>query len=234
MATTIERLRDLQNSDRIIHRLKKRLAEMPIETEKLSDKFKQETEALVALDKGVKKEEVILRETETEVSGLEEAIKKAQRQLMDVKTNREYAALMSEIDGFKKKISNLEEHALLLMDNVGRVKKMRKEEEKRLEKEKSGLDEKLKVLAREEAEMGAKLSEEEKRRPVLSGAIPREMLVAYERVLKAKANRKALTGVKDNICAGCKTRLPTGTLDQLHKGADLVFCEGCNRLLYLE
>jgi len=234
MATTIERLRDLQNSDRIIHRLKKRLAEIPIETEKLSDKFKQETEALVALDKGVKKEEVILRETETEVSGLEEAIKKAQRQLMDVKTNREYAALMSEIDGFKKKISNLEEHALLLMDNVGRVKKIRKEEEKRLEKEKSGLDEKLKVLAREEAEVRAELSEEEKRRPILSGAIPGEMLVAYERVLKAKANRKALTGVKDNICTGCQTRLPTGTLDQLHKGSDLVFCEGCNRLLYLE
>ena len=64
MATTIERLRDLQNSDRIIHRLKKRLAEIPIETEKLSDKFKQETEELVTLDKGVKKEEVTMRETE--------------------------------------------------------------------------------------------------------------------------------------------------------------------------
>lgn len=234
MATTIERLRDLQNSDRIIYRLEKRLAEVPVETEKLSDKFKQETEELVTLDKEVKKEEVTLRETESEVVGLEEETKKAQRHLMDVKTNREYAALMSEIAGFKKKISNLEEHALLLMDNVGRVKKIRKEEEKRLEKEKSELDEKLKVLAREEAVLRAELFEEEKRRPILSGAIPREMLVSYERVLKAKANRKALTGVKDNICTGCQTRLPTGTLDQLHKGSDLVFCEGCNRLLYLE
>ncbi|MCX5643005.1 MAG: C4-type zinc ribbon domain-containing protein [Candidatus Omnitrophica bacterium] len=234
MATTIERLRDLQNSDRIIYRLKKRLAEIPVESEKLSDKFKKETEELVAKDKEVKKEEVTLRETESEVIGLEEEIKKAQRNLMNLKTNREYAALMSEIDGFKKKISNLEEHALLLMDNVVRAKKIRKEEEKRLEKEKGGLDEVLKVLAREESEKQAELSEEEKRRPVLSGAIPGEMLIAYERILKAKANRKALAGVKDNICTGCQTRLPTGTLDKLHKGADLVFCEGCNRLLYLE
>lgn len=234
MATTIERLRDLQNSDQIIYRLKKRLTEIPIETKKLSDKFKQEAEDLSALEKEVKKEEVTLKETELEVSSLEAEIKKMQRQLMDVKTNREYAALMAEIDGFKKKISNLEEHALLLMDNVARAKKMRKEEEKRLEKEKSGLDEKLKVLAREEAVMRAELSEEEKRRPILAEAIPREVLVTYERVLKAKANRKALTGVKDNICTGCQTRLPTGTLDQLHKGNDLVFCEGCNRLLYLE
>ncbi|MFA5393659.1 MAG: C4-type zinc ribbon domain-containing protein [Candidatus Ratteibacteria bacterium] len=234
MATTIERLRDLQNSDRIIYRLKKRVAEIPIETEKLSDKFKQETEALVILDGGVKKEEVSLRETESEVSGLEEDVKKAQRQLMDVKTNREYTALTSEIEGFKKKISNLEEHVLLLMDNVGRVKKIRKEEEKRLEKEKSILDEKLKVLAREDEALRTELAEEEKRRPILAGAIPREMLISYERVLKAKANRKALAGVKDNICTGCQTRLPTGTLDQLHKGNDLVSCEGCNRLLYLE
>lgn len=224
----------MQNSDRIIYRLKKRLAEIPVESEKLSDKFKKETEELVAKDKEVKKEEVTLRETESEVIGLEEEIKKAQRNLMNLKTNREYAALMSEIDGFKKKISNLEEHALLLMDNVVRAKKIRKEEEKRLEKEKGGLDEVLKVLAREESEKQAELSEEEKRRPVLSGAIPGEMLIAYERILKAKANRKALAGVKDNICTGCQTRLPTGTLDKLHKGADLVFCEGCNRLLYLE
>ena len=234
MATTIERLRDLQNSDLIIHRLKKRLSEIPSETEKIKDKFKKETEGLVDLDKEVKKEEVTLKETELEIASLEEEIKKAQRRLVEVKTNREYTALMSEIDGCKKKIPNLEEHALLLMDNVGRVKKIRKEEEKRLEKEKSALDEKLKVLAREEAEVRTKLSEEEKRRPILAGAIPRETLVAYERVLKAKVNRKALTGVKDNICTGCQTRLPTGTLDQLHKGADLVFCEGCNRLLYLE
>jgi len=108
MATTIERLRDLQNSDRIIYRLKKRIAEIPVETEKLSDKFKQETEELGILDKEVKKEEVTLRETESEVVGLEEEIKKAQRHLMDVKTNREYTALTSEIDGFKKKIFNLE------------------------------------------------------------------------------------------------------------------------------
>ena len=234
MATTIERLRDLQNSDLTIYRLKKRLAEIPVETGRLNDKFKQETEDLFVLEREVKKEEVTLRETESEISGLEEEIKKAQRHLMDVKTNREYTALTSEIDGFKKKISNLEEHALLLMDKVVRAKKTRKEEEKRLEKEKGALDEKLNESARKEASMRADLSEEEKRRPVLAGAIPGEILAAYERVLKAKANRKALVGVKDNICTGCQTRLPTGTLDQLHKGADLVFCEGCNRLLYLE
>jgi uncharacterized protein len=234
MATTIERLRDLQNSDLIIYRLKKRLAEIPSETEKIKDKFKKETEGLVDLDKEVKKEEVTLKETELEIAGLEEEIKKEQRRLMEVKTNREYAALMSEIDGCKKKIPNLEEHALLLMDNVVQTKKRRKEEEKRLEKEKGLLDEKLKVLAQEETEAQGKLSEEEKRRPILAGAVPREILAAYERVLKAKSNRKALTGVKDNTCTGCHTRLPTGTLDQLHKGGDLVFCEGCNRLLYLE
>ena len=65
----------------------------------------------------------------------------------------------------------------------------------------------------------------------MAGISPATMPMA---TLKAKANRKALTGVKDNICTGCQTRLPTGTLDLLHKGADLVFCEGCNRLLYLE
>ncbi len=234
MATTIERLRDLQNSDLIIYRLKKRLAEIPVETGRMNDKFKKETESLLSLEQEVKKEEVILRETESEISGLEGEIKKAQRNLMDVKTNREYTALMSEIDGFKKKISNLEEHALLLMDKVTGAKKIRKEEEKRLEKEKVVLDEKLKELAREEESFRAELTEEEKRRPILAGAIPGEILAAYERVLKMKANRKALVGAKNNICTGCQTRLPTGTQDQLHKGADLVFCEECNRLLYLE
>ena len=224
----------MQNSDLVIHRLKKRLAEIPSEIGKRNDKFKKETEALASLDKEVKEEEVILKETELEVNSLEEEIKKAQRQLMEVKTNREYTALTSEIDGFKKKIPSLEEHALLLMDNVGLAKKRRKEEEKRLEKEKGLLDETLKALVREEAEAQASLSEEEKRRSVLSGAVPRETLVAYERVLRAKPNRKALVGVKENTCTGCHTRLPTGTMDQLHKGGDLVFCEGCNRLLYLE
>ncbi len=230
----IDRLKDLQQTDLLIHRLRQRLNEIPGQIDQLKDSFKRETERLANLEKKVKKESVELKETELEIASLEEEIKKCQRRLMEVKTNREYSALVAEIDGLKKEISKREEEAILLMDSVNLVKKEFKEEEKKVEKEKAALTKKIKELTLEAEKTREALLEEEKRRPVLASAVSREVLTAYERILSVKPDRRALVGVKDGTCQGCHTRLPTITLDQLYKGRDLVFCEGCNRILFLE
>ncbi|OPZ93747.1 MAG: putative zinc ribbon domain protein [candidate division TA06 bacterium ADurb.Bin417] len=53
-------------------------------------------------------------------------------------------------------------------------------------------------------------------------------------MLNKKADHKALAAVKAGVCKGCQMRLPTVTIDQLHKGTDLIICENCSRILYLE
>jgi len=68
---------------------------------------------------------------------------------------------------------------------------------------------------------------------VLTEAISREILATYIRILESKGNRKAVVEVVNDSCSGCHFRLPTTILDQIRKGTELVFCEGCSRILYL-
>ncbi|MFH0795629.1 MAG: C4-type zinc ribbon domain-containing protein [Candidatus Omnitrophota bacterium] len=229
-----DRLRDLQNLDLVIFQLTQRMHRIPKEIADLEAELKKQEERLAVLEKETKKEQVLQKETELELAVGEEEIRKCQKRLMEVKTNKEYSVVLAEIERAKKAISDQEEKALLLMDKISGMKNAYKEEEKKVTQDKSLLETKRKVLIEEEAETKFRLEEEEKKRPVLSGSVSKEILSIYERILPTKANRKALAGVANGNCSGCHFRIPTVTMDKLHKGNETVFCDGCSRILYLE
>ena len=228
-----DRLRDLQNVDLVIFQLRQRMRQIPKETATLEAELKKQEERLAVLEKETKKEQVFQKETELELAVREEEIKKCQKHLMEVKTNKEYSAVLAEIERAKKAISDQEEKALLLMDKISGMKNAYKEEERKSAQEKNLLEAKRKALTGEEAETKSRLEEEEKKRPVLSGAVSKEILAIYERILPTKSNRKALAGVVNGSCSGCHFLIPTVTMDRVHKG-EVVFCDGCSRILYLE
>ncbi len=225
---------DLQAHDLLVHRLKKRLQEIPAAVKKLEDDARREEETLAELDRKFKHEEVTQKEKELEIRSGEDEIKKLQKRLMEVKTNKEYTALIHEIDSTKVKISQLEEEALRLMDSVQDFRRRREEVRKTLDKKKGTIQAAIEALREEETAARQALEAEEKKRPVLASVVSRETLRTYEQVLNKKADRKALAAVKGGVCKGCQMRLPTVTIDQLHKGTELIICENCSRILYLE
>jgi predicted nucleic acid-binding Zn-ribbon protein len=171
------------------------------------------------------------RDLENEVKDLKGQIGKYKRQLNEVKTNKEYTALLHEIEETQHKIDTLEETIIaemLAADDVEEEIKAalhrQSQEEEILKKEKVVLDEKLK-------ETEARFAALNKERDALLPRIPREQLRLYEAIFQKKGGT-ALSPVTGDFCAMCHMRVRPQMLNEIRDKAKVILCEACGRILY--
>ncbi len=70
-----------------------------------------------------------------------------------------------------------------------------------------------------------------KAREELSAKIKKPLLYSYEKL--KKRYKRAIVPVKDdNTCLGCFIRLPTSISTIGRTDAEVIYCEGCGRILY--
>jgi hypothetical protein len=171
------------------------------------------------------------RDLENEVKDLKGQIGKYKRQLNEVKTNKEYTALLHEIEETQHKVDTLEETIIaemLAADDVEEEIKAalhkQSQEEEILKKEKVVLDEKLK-------ETEARFAALNKERDALLPRIPREQLSLYEAIFQKKGGT-ALSPVTGDFCAMCHMRVRPQMLNEIRDKAKVILCEACGRILY--
>ncbi len=172
------------------------------------------------------------RNLESEVKDMKVQIGKYKRQLNEVKTNKEYTALLHEIEQSQQKIDSLEESIIsemLAADDVEEEIKAalhrQAQEEDVLKKEKLVLAEKLK-------ETQARFAALNKEREALLPRVPREQMSLYEAIYLKKGGT-ALSPVTGDFCAMCHMRVRPQMLNEIRDKATVILCENCGRILYL-
>ena len=171
------------------------------------------------------------RELETEVKDIKVQIGKYRRQLNEVKTNKEYTALLKEIEESQHKVDTLEESIIAEMLAADDVEEEIKAalhrqglDEENLKKEKTVLDEKMK-------ETEAKFAALNKEREALLPRIPREQMMLYEAIYQKKGGT-ALSPVTGDFCAMCHMRVRPQMLNEIRDKVKVILCENCGRILY--
>jgi predicted nucleic acid-binding Zn-ribbon protein len=171
------------------------------------------------------------RELETEVKDIKAQIGKYKRQLNEVKTNKEYTALLKEIEESQHKVDTLEEAIIaemLAADDVEEEIKSalhkQTQDEDVLKKEKLVLDEKL-------GDTETKWAALNKAREELLPRIPREQVRLYEALLQKKGGT-ALSPVTGDFCSMCHMRVRPQMLNEIRDKAKVILCENCGRILY--
>ena len=171
------------------------------------------------------------RELETEVKDIKVQIGKYRRQLNEVKTNKEYTALLKEIEESQHKVDTLEESIIAEMLAADDVEEEIKAalhrqglDEENLKKEKTVLDEKMK-------ETEAKFAALNKEREALLPRIPREQMMLYEAIYQKKGGN-ALSPVTGDFCAMCHMRVRPQMLNEIRDKVKVILCENCGRILY--
>ena len=66
----------------------------------------------------------------------------------------------------------------------------------------------------------------------IEASLPERLRREFHRIFKQRQN-VAIARVVADSCSGCRTRVRPAVMQQLKRG-DLVHCEGCSRILYLE
>jgi len=161
----------------------------------------------------------------------EEHIKKCSARLYTVKSNKEYDALLKEIEAQKEKNSQIETELLILYDQIDEEEKKFKEAQKEFAqaqaevvKRKKGLEEKLNRAK-------ALLPEVEKERKELVGSIKLGDALEQYQWLQEKLGVKVMTRVVEEVCQNCYRRVPSQMFNEVLSGEKVITCPGCNRIM---
>ncbi len=233
MNPQLQRLIELQNTDSEITELDRGNAAIPQQIESGKSDLKEKQEELKQAEGVLAELQKKRKDLEMEVATENDHIAKTKSKLPAVKTNKEYTAILTEVDAVKEKISVLEDKELELMEELEEKEKgipafkvQCKEEEENFNAYK----------AKKEAE--AKRTEEElevlrARRHAAAGGIEEKLLGQYNKVFKARDSLAVVT-IKENICQGCHSQILPQQVIDVKMGETINQCEQCSRILYWE
>lgn len=203
----------------------RKIEQIDQETQKIQgifQAFKQEINEIKKQRKGL----------EREVEELEQKIKKSQVKLMEVKTNKEYRAMLTEVDELKKGKSGKED---LLLDFLERLEEGIKKEEVLkgdVEAQVAKGDLKKKELKKEGQELEEALSKLNRKRKEMTALMEPGLLKQYE-FLRDRLKGTAVAEVKEGACLGCHIHIPPQLYNELHRQNRIITCPSCLRILYL-
>ncbi len=233
LKSQLESLIKLQAVDKEIYSLNLEKTAMPLKIKEAQTVFEAKKQGLRDLEsKGLDLQKQ-KKERELELGSNEENAKKLQGQLFQLKTNKDYQAMLLQIKEAKADASVIEDKILQVMEQIDLVKAD-------IEKEKLKVQAEEKVLKEEESKINNKVKEIDSRLSQLDAlrrqnipAIEPKLFAKYEKIL---TNREglAIVEVKNNCCQGCNMSMPPQVTNQIKMYENMVTCEFCSRILYVE
>jgi predicted nucleic acid-binding Zn-ribbon protein len=232
LKTQLENLLQLQTIDSQIYMLNNEKTTKPAQIEVLRLAFEEKKKSLAVLEKAYLDAQKDKKDREMELGTKEENTKKLQGQLYQLKTNKEYNTMLSQIQDSKADASLVEDKILEAMDKIDRTKSAVDQEKKRLIEEEKVFNEQKKKVEIELQEIDERLAQLGLQRKQMMPGIDKSIVTQYERIL---LNREALAivAVKDNTCQGCHMFVPPQVINMIRMYDHIITCEVCNRILYI-
>jgi predicted nucleic acid-binding Zn-ribbon protein len=172
------------------------------------------------------------RRVDGELADQQELLKKYQGQLMQVKNQQQYAAAWKEIDATRKHVKELEDSTLKTMTEIEALQKQSDDLAAGSAGLKSRWDEEHAAWQHSLVDLRGEVETLKARAVTIESTVPERLRREFHRIFKQRQN-VAIARVVADSCNGCRTRVRPAVLQQLKRG-DLVHCEGCSRILYLE
>jgi len=228
----IRTLIEIQELDLEMDDLSERARAIPVESAELDAELAQAKSAVedakakhLGLEKQQRHEELILDDKNA-------LLKKYDQQLFSVKTNKEYKAILAEMDLAKAEISSIEDRVLQLMTDIDYVNgemasasETLRDEEAKVAERKRELDGELETVQRD-------LKDREQKKQTLISDVDEDLYVLYERIRKAKTNGPGAVPIKNDSCSGCYMQIPAQVVNEVIAGDRLITCQSCSRILY--
>ena len=193
-------------------------------------KFRQEAETRFTVAEKRK------RDLDEEIADLNEKLKKYQAQLVSVKTNREYGALLNEIDGVKREIRTREDEILALEETVTSTRAEAVERDAAFPAEEAGYHTQMTDWRAEQAVLTEEINRAESEASTLREGLDRRLLGTFDRISKSRAGvalaRVNMVGLQTAACSACNVRLRPQLLSDLRLSKETIICESCKRILY--
>jgi hypothetical protein len=209
---------------------RRRIADHPTLVDGLDTRLASATTALEVARAAVADNQANRRAVEKDLAMIGSRLSKFKNQLMEVKTNKEYTAMLKEIEAAQTELRRLEDRLLERMLEADDLAARQKEAEARLADDKGIIAGERAQLEAETARLERALGEAVASRAKVVSEISAAALSTYETVRARRG--AAVAEVKGGYCSACHVRLRPQVANELLRQELLFQCESCQRFLY--
>lgn len=231
MNPDLNRLIQLQKLETTADEARRKIADHPQRIEALDVRLAAAREAVAAAKALLTDAQTTRRAEEKEVAIVQARLAKYKDQLLEVKTNREYQAMLHEIETAQNDVKAREDRILESMmasDELGAAVKRAETDLKTVEKE---VGAERQALEQEVAALDAELERTAKARAGLTREISQPALAIFEQVAKGRKGI-AVSEARDGMCMICHVRLRPQVFNEVRRNDTLIQCDSCRRILF--
>ena len=231
LENSLKVLFELQRVDARIAHIRMLRGELPMAVEDLEDEIAGLQTRIGNLQDAQKAASSDINTKRHEIKSAEVLIKKYEKQLENVRNNREYDNLTKEVEyqQLEVELRNKQIKELKIKNDetgasIESTKQVIAEREQDLQAKRAELESVIAETAKEEAE----LTQESER---LQAQLPERLLKAYIRICGSVRNGLGVVTVVRGACGGCFRRIPPQRQLDIRSHKRVVVCENCGRII---
>jgi predicted nucleic acid-binding Zn-ribbon protein len=219
--------------DKEIFKFEKKLKEFPILISKIDEKIKQSIEIVENAKIKLKDNQKTRDRLELDVEDYKGKINNKKSELNNIKTNKEYSAMLSEIEFLEKKKEEAEEKVIASLIETDEIQKEIKKAEEEREKIKTKYEKEKEEINKEKGKVEEELKLMQEKRKKIVSQVDEDYINLYMNLGKSKGGIP-LSKVKNGFCSECYMKIRPQILVEIKKSDKIITCENCGRILYIE
>ena len=230
MHPDLTKLLDLQAKDIVLLEVDRRLQELDSELAGLDQQLGKAREAIVAAQRSIELETRKRDELEGKIDAHRKHQEKRREKLEFMKTQKEVAGLLAEIDLAKGSLGNEENDWLRVSEQVTQLE-MRKTdaEQQALSLEREQAAARAAIAARRE-DIARERQEAQGRRDASAGEVRKPLLQRYDKLRGSSHRPDVVVALAGPACGACFTQVPMSRRSLIKSGVE--GCENCGVILY--
>jgi len=227
---TLIELQEIMTARKVVEAEKRKV---PLEVADLKALFEEREAKFLSTQQEFDQLKTERREKEREIEEERDKVERAKAKLMSIKTNKEYYAMLKEIEGTKRTNTQREEELLSVMTR-------HEESEKRLAEFKAEVDEVGGQYRERMVDIEAKMAAFDKeiaaldaKKEMVASRIGKSLSRRFEMIFDRR-DGIAIVPARNQSCMGCHMNLSPQLFNLLQRDERIHTCPNCNRILYYE
>lgn len=240
MGSLLESLHELQTIEVTLQTLRGKVDRKWRSVRTHQRQLKELEEAFAAKHEEITRQQMAYDSQNLEVQTRDAVIAKLRENLNKAKTNKEYSAILTQINTTKADNLKLEDFILEMMQKLETLREEEVTIRDQREKEAKRSAELEAVAKQFESEIADELASIEQKRAEASKSIPAETLDTFTRVAERHEGealvevQQPYANLQEYVCEGCNLKIRIEIVNALLTRDDLQICSNCGRILFLD
>ena len=160
-------------------------------------------------------------------------VEKLKSRTPDIKTNKEYTALLKEIETVEQENKTIEDDILKLMEKIDAAASEIKTAETSSSQETAAIAAERKQLEESMTKLEGELAAYGRTRDEIASRIDAALLAKYQKRYAQQGGR-VVVEARGESCSGCFMSIPPQIFVNVKKNAEIITCPNCQRILFFK